>query len=418
MLHFYNRGGWPAHVPERGWSYAKAKRQDPTQWNASFRHDFVVLPLHIWWNSRGWNPEARTEPSMSALIQLRQAIGRRCVSLFLAAWLSVVAAPCWGATFADPPVPPQADEVLLISTRKLGTTCDANRLDRELACWRLTFDAAGQPTWLTHDWHNLQCPMNAQRQTVIYVHGNRVSEGSDAAEGMAVYQSLVGARKNGQPLRYIIWSWPSAQIPGLIKDYQVKAVRTNPVAWQLAWFLDQLPTETPIAMMGYSYGARAVSGAAHMLGGGSLGTLKLAERQHPNRPPIRVALMAAAFDADWMLPGEVHQKAITQIERMVVITNKQDPAMRFFKLSTKNSRVDALGLAGIPHIEKLGAAAKRIQHIDVTHEVGRSHVIYDYLADSPKMNRMWAQMIDNDARPMQDLAIPAYAHLRPESTRR
>lgn len=355
---------------------------------------------------------------MSALIQLRQAIGRRCVSLFLAASLSIVAAPCLAASIADPPAPPQADEILLISTRKLGTKCDPNRMDRELDCWRLTFDAAGQPTWVAYDWHNLQFPANAQRQTVLYVHGNRVSEGVDAAEGMAVYQSLIGARPSGLPLRYIIWSWPSSQIPGLIKDYQVKAVRTNPVAWQLAWFLDQLPAETPVAMMGYSYGARAVSGATHLLGGGSLGTLKLAERLHPNRPPVRTALMAAAFDADWLQPGEVHEKALSQVERMVVVTNKQDPAMKFFKLSTKNSRVDALGLAGIPQIEKLGSAGKRIQYIDVTHEVGRSHIIYDYLADTPKMNRMWAQMIDDNARPMQDLAIPAYAHLRTESTRK
>jgi hypothetical protein len=195
-------------------------------------------------------------------------------------------------------------------------------------------------------------------------------------------------------------------------------VRTNPVAWQLAWFLDQLPAETPIAMMGYSYGARTVSGTMHLLGGGKLGNLSLENRQHADRPPVRIALVAAAFDADWVLPGEVHQRTITQVERMVVVTNRQDPAMRFFKLSTKNSRVDALGLAGIPNATKLGAAVKRIQYIDVTAEVGRSHVIYDYLADQPKMTRMWRQLLDDEATPLPDLASPAYAHLRPESVRR
>ena len=76
--------------------------------------------------------------------------------------------------------------------------------------------------------------------------------------------------------------------------------------------------------------------------------------------------MAAAFDADWMLPGEVHQQAITQIERMVVVTNHHDPAMKFFKLSAKIGSTDALGLKGIPQVNKLGTAAKRVQHIDVT----------------------------------------------------
>ena len=360
---------------------------------------------------------------MFALNQLREAIGRRSVAAMLAACLPVVALPlivasCLGASLADPPAPPTADEILLISTRSLGTSCDPDRMKLELDCRRLTFNSAGEPTWVAYDWHNLQTPTNAWRQTVIYVHGNRVSSGYDATEGMAVYQSIVSGRNERKPLRYIIWSWPSAQIPGLIKDYQVKAVRTNPVAWQLAWFLDQMPDETPIALMGYSYGARAVSGTLHLLGGGSLGNLKLEERQHSDRPPVRVALMAAAFDADWMLPGEVHERAITQIERLVVVTNKQDPAMRFFKLSTKNSRVDALGLAGMPRSAKLGTAAKRIQYLDVTAEVGRSHVIDDYLADTPKMNRMWRQLLDENATPLQDLAIPAYAHLRPENARR
>jgi hypothetical protein len=366
---------------------------------------------------------------MYALTQLRHAIGRRSiapsvgavakigVATLVAAWFAVVSATSHGGSLADAPAPPIADEILLISTRELGIKCDPELVARDLECRRLMIDADGHPTWVAHDWHNLQKSDNV-RPTVIYVHGNRVSVGMDETEGMAVYQSLITARAHQGPVRYIIWSWPSAQIPGLIKDYQVKAVRTNPVAWQLAWFLDKLPAETPLALMGYSYGARTVSGSMHLLAGGTLGTLKLAERRTPERPPIRVALMAAAFDADWVLPGEMHQRAIHQVDRMVVVTNRHDPAMRFFKLSTKNSRADALGLAGVPHVEKLGSAAKRIQCIDVSAEVGRSHIIYDYLSDVPKMNRMWQQVLDGNAEPAQDMAVPAYAHLRPQNVRR
>jgi hypothetical protein len=354
---------------------------------------------------------------MDAFDQLPRAIGRpsalmpRAARLLVAALSLIAAVDSRAASFLDPPAPPVADEVLLISTRGIGTVCDAARMDRELDCRRLAFNNEGKPTWIAYDWHNLQKSENALRQTLIYVHGNRVSVGYDAAEGIAVYESLINARAEREPVRYIIWSWPSSQIPGLIKDYQVKAVRTNPVAWQLAWFMDQLPVETPLALMGYSFGARAVSGSMHILGGGSIGNLKLDERVHPHRPATRVALMAAAFDADWLLPGEVHQKAITQIERMVVVTNHHDPAMKYFKLSTKIGSTDALGLKGIPQVDKLGTASKRIQHLDVTAEVGRSHVIYDYLADTPKMNRMWQQLLDEDATPLRDEAVPAYAEL-------
>lgn len=354
---------------------------------------------------------------MFALPKSLMAICRLGTLALLAASLTVE--NLLAASLTDPPAPPVADEVLLISTRRIGTTCDVQRLDRQLDCRRLVIDSQGHPAWVAYDWHHLQEVQNSQRQTVIYVHGNRVSEGNDVTEGMAVYDSLISARRDGLPLRYIIWSWPSSQIPGLIKDYQVKAVRTNPVAWQLAWFVDQLPPETPLAMMGYSYGARTISGTLHLLGGGSLGNLKLADRVHPNRPQVRVALMAAAFDADWMLPGEAHQRAISQVDRMVVVTNHHDPAMRFFKLSTKNSRVDALGLAGISHSEKLGTAVKRIQYIDVTASVGRSHVIYDYLSDRPHMTTMWRQLLSGDgAIPSRDTATPAYAHLQSDAARR
>lgn len=156
--------------------------------------------------------------------------------------------------FAPPPTPPQADEILLISTREMGTTCDPTKMERELVCRRLTIDSEGHPTWDDYDWHNLQSPSSSHLKTVIYVHGNRVELGNDAAEGMAVYDSLVRARSKQEPLRYIIWSWPSGQIPGLIKDYKVKAERTNEVAWQLAWFVDQMPAEMQISLMGYSYG--------------------------------------------------------------------------------------------------------------------------------------------------------------------
>jgi hypothetical protein len=355
---------------------------------------------------------------MFALDQLPRAIGRRsslarsAVRLLVASLALVAATECYAASFIEPPAPPVADEVLLISTRAIGTSCESAKLARELDCRRLAFDGDGKPTWVAHDWHNLQKSENALRQTVIYVHGNRVSTGYDATEGIAVYESLINACTEREPIRFIIWSWPSAQIPGLIKDYQVKAVRTNQVAWQLAWFMDQLPAETPLALMGYSYGARAVSGSMHILGDGNIGNLKLENREHPGRPAARVALMAAAFDADWLLPGEDHQKAITQIERMVVVTNHHDPAMKFFRFSTKIGSTDPLGLKGISEIEKLGTASRRIQQIDVTAEVGRSHVIYDYLADTPKMSRMWQQLLDEDATPLRDEAVPAYAGLQ------
>lgn len=317
---------------------------------------------------------------------------------------------------APPPPEPVADQILLISTRTAGTSCNPLVLERELVCRRLAINSAGQPTWRSYDWHNLFKPQARQTQTVIYVHGNRVALGADAYEGLAVYDSLLTTKPPHEPVRFIIWSWPSSQIPGPIKDYQVKASRTNAVAWQLAWFLDQTPCDTPLALIGYSYGARVISGTLHLLAGGRLDRLALPRLVHPERPPARVALMAAAFDADWLLPGEIHDRALSKMDDLVVVTNHLDPAMRFFHFSTRHSRADALGLAGIPHAEKLGPALRRVHYVDVTNQVGRSHVIFDYLAARPKMERLWQELL-NLPTTEQVGVLPAYAHLHTSALR-
>src|SRR5690606_32297914 len=146
--------------------------------------------------------------------------------------------------------------------------------------------------------------------TVVYIHGNRVENGEDKPHGLWFHRSLAARTPSDGPMRFVIWSWPSSQIRGVVNDYQVKAARTKQVGWQLAWAVDRLPPETPLALVGYSYGARVVTGTLHLLAGGSLGELSLPERAHWSRPPIRAALIAAAVDAQWIRPGGYHGRAL------------------------------------------------------------------------------------------------------------
>lgn len=216
---------------------------------------------------------------------------------------------------------------------------------------------------------------------------------------MKVYHSLRAQGQPEVPIRYIIWSWPSSTIPGPVKDYQVKASRTRPAGWQLAWFLNQLPKETNVSVIGYSYGARIASGAMHLLAGGQLGNLKLNTRPAEQQPSFRLALVAAAFDADWIQPGHYHGRAVSQVERLVLVTNHLDPAMRFFHLSNGRGRVDALGKAGMPNPKSLGILTKRIQPINMSHAVGRSHFLTDYLAATSKMRLVWRNLLPERTSP-------------------
>ncbi|MCG8450151.1 MAG: hypothetical protein MI725_11310, partial [Pirellulales bacterium] len=132
--------------------------------------------------------------------------------------------------FAPPESAAPSNEILLISTRALGTSCNADRLDKQLWCQRLQVGDDGQPAWTKADWRRALQPSPIGR-TIIYVHGNRVRRGEDLSRGMLVYRSLVSRSHSSEPIRFIIWSWPSSTIPGPIKDLHVKAARTGPAGW-------------------------------------------------------------------------------------------------------------------------------------------------------------------------------------------
>lgn len=275
--------------------------------------------------------------------------------------------------------------IYLVSSRALGTRCECGAMCAGLHCEALVPSAEGDPPhWRTLPWNELAAELTGPTPTLVYVHGNRVEPGEDKLHGLALYRALAARTPADAPLRYIIWSWPSAKVPGVVKDYQEKAARTPYVAWQLAWAVDQAPAETPLSLVGYSYGARVVTGSLHLLAGGRLGELELTERVHPVRPPLRAALVAAAVDADWVRPGGPHGRALEVVERMLVIQNQHDPAMRFYHMAFEGRR-RPLGYAG-PAGLHLGAFADRVLTLDVTDAVGRHHALSDYLAATGRVS--------------------------------
>ena len=74
--------------------------------------------------------------------------------------------------------------------------------------------------------------------------------------------------------------------------------------------------EAPLSLWGHSFGARAVTGALHLLGGGQLCGHVLDERVHAERAPAQVVLLAAALDNDWMMPGHFHGQALSQTSQL------------------------------------------------------------------------------------------------------
>jgi hypothetical protein len=218
--------------------------------------------------------------------------------------------------------------------------------------------------------------------TVIFVHGNDITPWDAKNEGLAVYRHMIMHGCDAPRFRLVIFSWPSMKVGGVLEDVRIKAARTGPAGCQLAWLIDQLPEETPVSLVGFSFGARIITGGLHVLAGGSLGgCCCLSEHVHPNRPQMSVILMASALHSYWLAPGQYHGLAMTQVSQMCLINNCDDNAMKYYGFIEPGycgfGGPQALGLCGPTCISREYAA--KIKNRDVSCAVGSEHSLMRYL---------------------------------------
>ncbi|MEX0643442.1 MAG: hypothetical protein WD468_12110 [Pirellulales bacterium] len=269
------------------------------------------------------------------------------------------------------------DEIVVVNTRMLCGSCDPESLRTGLRFETYSIcNDAGARRWQASDLESFLA-FDSSVRTIIFVHGNRITPGDAKHEGLSVYRKLANYAGDGERIRFVIWSWPSGQTSGPLRDVREKAARTGPAGCQLAWFLDQMPTETPVSLVGFSFGARIITGGLHILAGGSLGGCTLAEHVHPNRPPMNVVLMAAALHANWLGDGQYHGLAMTQVDRMFLVNSCQDMAMRYYRFVQQRGNPQALGLCGPTRIS--GENAAKIQMRDVGRCTGSTHNLFLYL---------------------------------------
>jgi hypothetical protein len=286
------------------------------------------------------------------------------------------------------------DEIILVNTRPV---CCTTNPDRMAAGLRLNsyevVDDAGHRRWKPYDLAALQTA-DPSVTTVIFVHGNQISSGEDCRTGLDLYRRLVRCHCSNQPIRFMIYSWPAAKISGPLKDVRAKAARTQPLGWELAWFMDQIPGETPIGLIGYSFGARIITGALHILGGGELCGKGLDEQEHFDRAPVRVVLIAAALNSNWLGPHQFHGLAMTQVDQMLLLNNREDLAMRYYHFTTKNGRPQALGLCGPTYLAP--EDREKICNRDLSRYDGSRHDLMRYLGAPGAVSQTWCYVTFED----------------------
>lgn len=280
------------------------------------------------------------------------------------------------------------DEIVLVNTRPLGCTTNPDRMAAGLRLKSYdVVDDAGHRRWKPYNLEALESA-DPSVTTVIFVHGNQIAPGEDCQEGLAMYRCLVRRHCGDEPIRFVIYSWPATKTTGPLQDVREKAARTQPLGWEFAWFLDQLPGETPVGLIGFSFGARIITGGLHVLGGGELCGHGLEERVHPYRAPVRVVLIAAALHSNWLGPNQFHGQAMSQVDQMLLLNNSEDLAMRYYHFTTTHGRPQALGLCGPTYLapEDRGKICNR----NLCNSVGSHHDLMNYLCAPGVCSQTWS----------------------------
>lgn len=290
------------------------------------------------------------------------------------------------------------DRILVINTRPVGCSTSPERLATDAkAAERI------DGVWQQSTPCELLGTLDPTIPTVVFIHGNQIDAPYARQRGMDAYRRLVRCADD-RPIQFVIFSWCANKKRHLLIDYRIKAARTRPVGWQLAWTLNQMPDGAPVGLLGYSYGARIASGAVHLLAGGSLSGLTLAET---SPRPLRAVYLAAAFDACWLAPGQYHGLAAHRLDSLLVTTNRQDLAMKYFKHLSKGYAPTAMGAVGPLGLD--AATASRIYKQNVAGSVGRSHDLYKYMAAPGLMRNAWQQLSYANAAAEEVASAPTLA---------
>lgn len=224
--------------------------------------------------------------------------------------------------------------------------------------------------------------------TIVYIHGNLTSHHGAIEVCNKLRAQLPERVCSGQPVRLILWSWPSDCDAGSVRDTTaVAGARAATESYYFARFATQLHRDQRLLVVGYSFGARVTTGALHLLAGCPLGGRHLADEQATTHelaaPRLRAVLLAAAIDVDWLIPGHFHGAAMQPLERVAITVNPRDIVLKTYRVAEKRNAPEPVGKVG-PPLGALGHEAAKIVTQQVTGDLGRRHGSSHYFS-SPQV---------------------------------
>ncbi len=275
------------------------------------------------------------------------------------------------------------DDVWVVNTRRLP---DISRLPASVTFGveRLVPDAACS-RWMPSDLPSLLD--DPQRPLMIFIHGNRYDAASAKSQGLLLARRVAACQPNGPPARTVLFSWPSSQEGLLLRDSRAKYERSMTEGHYLAWLLGQMEPGRPIAIVAYSYGGLiALEALDHLVGAQRSGRDHL--QPWIDRPArLHLVLVAAAVRQDALAPRGEYRKVLRCIDRLTLLNNTRDQALRFFEFVDPDLGTEALGHENMP-ARWLPPEIEFVQ-VDAAPIVGKSHRFPPYM-ESPSLCRRLA----------------------------
>ncbi|WP_157609901.1 hypothetical protein [Roseimaritima ulvae] len=281
------------------------------------------------------------------------------------------------------------DSIWLLNTR--GLTTQACRADLDSPPFEvMRMDECGRTQAASLEEYLLG---DGSELYVIYIHGNRMEYSNAIQRGLLVRRQTLRHRcSTDLPVRWLVWSWPSAQEGVLLADVREKAERTDSQGLYLAWLLRELIDRGHRPrLIGFSFGGRVATGALHALGGGALGGRRM-PAPHIEGAHVSIGLIAPALGEGWLCGYGYHGQATRNMFELSVLYNRRDAVLKRYPFLDPGSQ--ALGYRGPRGFGPRYDGSKLPVHArNCSGTVGRRHVEVDYYMGTCNAGKSMYQMI-------------------------
>ncbi len=226
------------------------------------------------------------------------------------------------------------------------------------------------------------------RPLVFFIHGNRYEPHDAKAQGVAVARRLEAHGSFVAPPRTVVFSWPSQQQGRLIASSRNNYRRSYADGHYLARLLGDVSPEQPVAIIGYSFGCTIAVGAIEDLveAEGDATTDVAPWVGRPGR--THLVLVAPAIRHDALAPRGPFAAAASGIDRLTLVINSSDLALKMFPHLDPQIGGDALGAVGMPRRWLPGAV--EFAATDAADIIGRKHAFPLYLESATLAGRIGA----------------------------